>query len=489
MKRILLTILIAVVCKSAVLGQDTIVLTLADVVQMAQKSSPDAVSARNNFESSTLSYRNYKAGYLPSLSLSSSPNLNRSTSRVTLDDGTEQYVRSNSMSTNLSMNLSQNVWFTGGTLSLYGSVSRLDQFGDNRRTNYYSQPLQLSFSQDLSGYNSFKWQRKTEPIAYRMARKQYAETMELVAANAASYFFNMASAQTELNIALINMAAADTLYTIGLGRYNIGTITENELLQLELNRLREENSIINTEMSYNEAIDRLRQFLNLPLDIHIEVSMTDSIPDYIVPIADALELARANSPDIESMELNRLYGERELAYAKSQTGLKSSVYLRLGLAQTSDEFSQSIQNLNDEQSVNITFQIPILDWGKGRGRVRMAQNSLELTQLHLEQQEVAFEKLVNRTVNQFNIQGRSVEISHRTMVTAQHRYEVARQLYLTGNSTMLDLNAAITTKDSAYRGYVSALSNYWGLYYTIRSITGYDFEKNILIENIVEYGH
>lgn len=188
MKRILLTILIAVVCKSAVLGQDTIVLTLADVVQMAQKSSPDAVSARNNFESSTLSYRNYKAGYLPSLSLSSSPNLNRSTSRVTLDDGTEQYVRSNSMSTNLSMNLSQNVWFTGGTLSLYGSVSRLDQFGDNRRTNYYSQPLQLSFSQDLSGYNSFKWQRKTEPIAYRMARKQYAETMELVAANAAGCF-------------------------------------------------------------------------------------------------------------------------------------------------------------------------------------------------------------------------------------------------------------------------------------------------------------
>ena len=447
-----------------------------------------AVRARNTFESAWLSYRSYKAQMLPTLSLSSSPSLNRSTNYVTLSDGTELYARSNSMRNNLSLDLTQNVWFTGGTISLSGSLSRLDQLGENATHTYYSQPLQLSFSQNLNGYNSFKWERKTEPIRYRMARKEYAETMELVASQATSVFFSLVSAQTDLEIAQLNFAADDTLYTYGLGRYNIGTITENELLQLELNRLNRETSIISSQMSFDDAVDQLRNFLNLTSDTQIEVITDDSIPHFTVPLEMAMELARQNSPDIESMELNRLSSESNLAYAKSQAGFKATIYMRLGLAQTADELPESLHNLNDEQMVSISVSIPILDWGRAKGRVRIAQNNLELTKLTQEQNEVNFEKTVTRAVNQFNLPEKQVEIARRTMQTAQHRYEVARHLYMNGSSSILDLNTAITAKDSAYRGYVSALSRYWQLYYTIRSLTAYDFINNELIEQQVEYG-
>lgn len=469
-------------------GGDTVRLTMSQVIRMAQESSPQAVQARNTFESAWLSYRSYRASMLPTLSLSSSPSLNRSTNYVTLPDGSELFARSNSMRNNLSLDLSQNVWFTGGTISLSGSLSRLDQLGDNPTHSYYSQPLQLSFSQSLNGYNSFKWSRKTEPIEYRRARKQYAETMELVASQAAMVFFNLVSAQTELEIAQLNHAATDTLYTYGLGRYNIGTITENELLQLELNKLNSETSIMSSQMSFDDAVDQLRNFLNLTSDTQIEVVTTDSIPHFTVPLDQAMELARQNSPDIESMELSRLNSESNLAYYKSQAGFKASIYMRLGLAQTADELPESFRNLNDEQSVSVSVSIPILDWGRARGRVKIAQNNLELTRMHIEQNEVSFEKMVTRTVSQFNMQERQVDIARRTMQTAQHRYEVARHLYVSGSSTILDLNSAITAKDSAYRGYVSALSRYWQLYYTIRSLTAFDFNNNELIEQQVEYG-
>ena len=469
-------------------GGDTVRLTMSEVIRMAQESSSQAVQARNTFESAWLSYRSYKASMLPTLSLSSSPSLNRSTNYVTLPDGSELFARSNSMRNNLSLDLSQNVWFTGGTISLSSNLSRLDQLGDNPTHSYYSQPLQLSFSQSLNGYNSFKWSRKTEPIEYRRARKQYAETMELVASQAAMVFFNLVSAQTELEIAQLNYAATDTLYTYGLGRYNIGTITENELLQLELNKLNSETSIMSSQMSFDDAVDQLRNFLNLTSDTQIEVVTTDSIPHFTVPLDAAMELARQNSPDIESMELSRLNSESNLAYAKSQAGFKASIYMRLGLAQTADELPESFRNLNDEQSVSVSISIPILDWGRARGRVKIAQNNLELTRMHIEQNEVSFEKMVTRTVSQFNMQERQVDIARRAMQTAQHRYEVARHLYVSGSSTILDLNSAITAKDSAYRGYVSALSRYWQLYYTIRSLTAFDFNNNELIEQQVEYG-
>lgn len=484
----LLLVLLNVSAAGNAAGGDTVRLTMSQVIRIAQESSPQAVQARNTFESAWLSYRSYRASMLPTLSLSSSPSLNRSTNYVTLPDGSELFARSNSMRNNVSIDLTQNVWFTGGTISLSGNLSRSDQLGDNPTHSYYSQPLQLSFSQSLNGYNSFKWSRKTEPIEYRRARKQYAETMELVASQAAMVFFNLVSAQTELEIAQLNHAATDTLYTYGLGRYNIGTITENELLQLELNKLNSETSIMSSQMSFDDAVDQLRNFLNLTSDTQIEVVTADSIPHFTVPLDQAMELARQNSPDIESMELSRLNSESNLAYAKSQAGFKASIYMRLGLAQTADELPESFRNLNDEQSVSVSISIPILDWGRARGRVKIAQNNLELTRMHIEQNEVSFEKMVTRTVSQFNMQERQVEIARRTMQTAQHRYEVARHLYVSGNSTILDLNSAITAKDSAYRGYVSALSRYWQLYYTIRSLTAFDFNNNELIEQQVEYG-
>ena len=467
---------------------EVIRLTMAEVISMAQESSPQAVQARNSFESAQLSYKSYKAQYLPSLSLSSNPSLNRSTNSMTLPDGSEKYVRSNSVHSGLSLDLSQNIWFTGGTISLSSSVSRLDQFGDSRTHNYYTQPLQITISQSLDGYNPFKWERKTEPLSYRMARKQYAETLELVASQASLLFFELVSAQTNMEIANLNYAAADTLYTFGRGRYDIGTITENELLQLELRLLNEETGIISSRAGLDDATDALRNYLNLPSDIDIQVITDDSIPHFTIPVSEALELAERNSPDIDAMELNRISSESNLAYSKSQTGFRASIYMRLGLAQTADELPESLRNLNDEQVVSVSVSIPILDWGRGRGRVRIAQNNLELTQLRNQQSRVSFEKTITRAVSQFNIQERQVDIARRTMQTAQHRYDVAHHMYMTGHSTMLELNEAITAKDSAYRGYISALSRYWQLYYTIRSITGYDFENDTLIEYQIEDG-
>ena len=50
-----------------------------------------------------------------------------------------------------------------------------------------------------------------------------------------------------------------------------------------------------------------------------------------------------------------------------------------------------------------------------------------------------------------------------------------------GKSTILDLNAAISEKDNSRRAYIAALYNYWSLYYTLRSMTLYDFERNTIL--------
>ena len=473
-------------CRASAGKQASHTLTLNEVVALAQEQSPSAQAARHSYQSAYWTWRNYRASLLPSLELSTSPYLNRNTDYVSLGDGTEAYVRHNNLKTDLTLDLSQNIWLTGGTLSVKSSARRLDLLGGGG-TTYNLQPLTVVYSHSLLGYNGMRWNRRIEPLRFREARKQYAETMELVASQATSYFFNLAPAQTNLEMAQQNLAAADTLHRFARGRYDIGTITENELLQLELNKLSEEANVLAAQTALNEAEDLLRTYLNMPNDdTSLSVRIDTVVPQFTVPLDEAMELARQNSPDIDRWERQRLQSEENLAYARANTGLKASVYMQLGLAQTGDDIRSATRDFRDEQYVSVGISLPILDWGRGRGQVQLARSNLDLTNTQIEQSTMSFEQNVVKVVKQFNLQNRRVTIAHKTMLTAAQRYDVARRLYVMGKSTILDLNSAIGEKDSAYRGYVSALSTYWSLFYALRSLTAYDFQWRLPIEYVYE---
>ena len=147
-----------------------------------------------------------------------------------------------------------------------------------------------------------------------------------------------------------------------------------------------------------------------------------------------------------------------------------------GLTQTGNKLKDAYHNPLDQQYVTLGISLPILDWGRGKGQVRVARSNRDLTYTQVEQDKTDFELNVRKLVKQFNLQSQRVHIAARTDETAQRRADVARRLYILGKSTVLDLNASISEKDAARRNYITALYNYWSLYYTLRSITLYDFE-------------
>ena len=279
--------------------------------------------------------------------------------------------------------------------------------------------------------------------------------MELVASETSTLFFNLATAQTNLDIAAYNYSSADTLYRYAEGRYNIGTITENEMLQLEINKLTEETNMMNARIEVEDQMQTLRSFLGINREINLRVVPEDSIPQLEIPLQKALRSA--------------------LASAKANAGLKADLYVQFGLSQTGNKFADSYRNPMNQQYASIGISLPILDWGRGKGRVRVARSNVDLVDTQAEQGMKDFELNVCKMVRQFNLQAYRVAVAAKTDKTADRRHDVARRLYILGKSTILDLNAAITEKDTARRNYITALKTYWSLYYGIRSMTGYDF--------------
>ena len=449
---------------------DTLRLTLSDAIRLAQQQSSDALAARHSLEAAEWSYRYHQANYLPTVTLSSSPSLNRQLNSITQPDGTNVFVRQNQLNTDLSLSISQNVSLTGGTLFLRNSLQRIDEF-EQQTHGYSSVPFSIGYQQSLFGHNHLRWARRTEPMRHRIAQKQYRETMELVASRTSSYFFMLASAQTNLDIARQNYAVSDTLLRYARRRYERGSITENEMLQLEVGQLTEETNRLNAEAEVEDASSMLRSYLGIKTDVALAVVPDTLISDEVVDADKALALALANNPDPEQLRLNVVESESALSSAKASRGLKADLYMQFGLSQKGTTLSEAYTRPMNQQYVSIGVSLPLLDWGRGKGQVRVARSRLELTQTQSEQALQDFRLNVLKMVRQYNLQAYRVRIAYRTRQTALRRYEVARWLYLQGRTSLLEFNASTSEKDNAQRAFISALQTYWSLYYGLRSMT------------------
>lgn len=457
---------------------DTLVLNLKETIHLAQQQSPSAQSARNAFLAAYWNYRYYRANYLPSVTLSSTPYINKEVNKITQSDGTARFIQQDQFGADLTLKVNQNIALTGGSLFVKSTLNRLDEF-QNKTTAFSSQPLVVGYEQSLFGYNSLKWDRRIEPIRYREAKKQYAETLEIISATACNYFFSLASAQTEMEMARQNFASADTLYSMAQGRYKIGTITENEMLQLEINRLNEETNVMDAEIRLKEVMQSVRSFLGLEQDVEMQLVMPDSVPQFEVPLNLAMELALKNSPDPEYYNRIKKESESYLANAKANAGLRADLYVQFGLSQTGRDLNSSYRNLMNQEYASVSVSLPILDWGRGKGRVKVAKSQLALTNTQAEQGMNDFNQNVQKLVLQFNMQARKVHIASLTDKRAEQRHAVAKRLYIMGRSSILDLNSAVNEKNSAKRNSINTMSTYWSLYYTLRSMTAFDFERNL----------
>ena len=458
-------------------AQDTLRLTLDEAVALARQQSPQAVAARHQYRASYWNWRSFKADYLPSLTFSSNSRLNRSISPVTMPDGSDSFVQRNQLLNDGVLTVNQNIAPLGGSIYVQTGLQRLDIFSDNQ-ISYQSTPVVVGYAQNLFGYNYLKWNKRIEPIRYSYSRKLYAETLELVSSGAATRFFQLATAQSNWQSADYNYANADTLYQYARGRYEIGTITENEMLQLEINYLTEQTNRLNARIEMDDRILNLRSFLGITSNVEIVAVVSPKVPEFTVPVSEALEMAHDNSPDMELFYLQKLQSESVVAQANASRGFKADLYVQFGLSQTDTHFRNLYTDPLNSQLVSLGIRVPILDWGVGRGRVEVAKSNLEKVKVDIAQARTDFDANVIKLVKQFNLQADKVDIAHRTTSRALRRNEVAYRLYLLGKSTLLDLNAAIEEKDRTQRAYINELQSYWSLYYGIRSITGWDFERD-----------
>jgi outer membrane protein TolC len=480
MKNIILFLIIIAGWTQTLSAQpEKINLTLDDAIKIAGQKSLDAFRNENMYLSSYWEYRYFKADRLPSISLNTTPfDYNHYRRKeYNFETNTDEYVLRDYFNSDLALQIDQKVGLTGGSFFVNSGIGMVKNLSGEMTTSYQSVPINIGYLQELNGYNELKWQARIEPIKYEKAKKEFIQAQENLAMKSTTMFFDLVEAQIQQNIARNNLMNADTLYKIGKGRFQVGTVTQDELLNLELGQLNAEQSLNKSNLEVQRAQSRLNSYLIMDNETQLNCLIPSEIPPLQILADEALALALKNNPDILEQEQQKLEQDRAVAQTKSETGLNTSVFASFGLNQSTEDIDMLYGDPDQSQRLRIGLNVPLVDWGRRKGRLMMAESTREVSNARIRQSRIDFEQNVFQSVMEFNLQAEQVRNAAKADTVAQKGYDVTFQRFLIGKVDVIKLNQARNDRESARRAYISAVNTYWGYYYRLRMLTLYDFVK------------
>jgi len=465
---------------SGSMAQEVRKVSLDDVIALAQKQAPLVQLAKTKLSNNYWIYQSTLANYKPQIVLQGEiPDLQRSSFQTTLPSGEQQFIRQASLGSSLGLQLQQDLALTGGSVFAGTGLSYLRNFklnGVDASNQYFSDIVYVGFSQPLFAFNQLKFEKKLAPLQYSEATRAYAEEMESIAMESAALFFEIFSAQLNLEAAQKNKSSADSLFEISKGRFSVGRIAETDLLQIELSSMNANASLASALLNKQTSSEALRNFLGIKDVVDFDLVAPTKLPDYQLEKDRAVLLSQRNRSKSFEFQRRILQADARMATAKAETGIQANVFARFGLSRNgAANVGEAYKDPSDDEQINVGIQIPIADWGKSKARLEIAESNRNLEQLNIEQERINIEQEVRLKVQQFDLVRNQVALALRAYEVAQKREDITRKRYLIGKVDVTELNLALRAMDEGRISYISALQSFWLAHYEMRGLTLYDF--------------
>lgn len=467
-------------------------LTLEFCIEKALEGSIEAQDAENKFIADSWEYKLYKISRLPSFSLQSTPIQYNSnfTQRYDFDKNIDVYRQQNSIYSSLGLSIKQNISLTGGTLSLDTNLDYINNTEVKSYSQFSSVPIRIGYNQSVFGFNSFKWNKKIEPLKYRIAEKRYLYTLETVVEKVALLFLDYAIAYSEYKMAVETMMTADSLYKYGLDQNMISAISKADMNILDIDRLNARNSVKTATAVLEKAGLALAFYMSVAPEtvIGTEVVFPIMAKENNINIDLVTLFAMENNPEELTNEQTILQAEMDVERTKRESGFNANISASVGFNQVANQFLDVYSNLSRQSVVGINISIPIFDWGNRKGRLSIASANLKSVQLSVDHNRNNIHQELEVVVKDLFMYRDMISTSDEIVKLAQSAYEITKNRFLVGKADLNSLTLAQTRKIEAKRNYLLAFRGYWAAYYKIRRMTLYDFDNEKII-SIHQHNH
>lgn len=455
--------------------------TLQEMVSMALANSPYSKNVKNQRQNAYWRYRNFKTSFRPQLDLNGNiPDYYSTNTPVTQPDGSVIFRDVSLSKTSLNLKLNQEIALTGTEIFAATDYMRIDNLNANT-VAYSGSPFMVGFNQTIFGYNSKKWTQKIEPLIWKESQKHYTEELEGISLNVSGLFFNLLRLQTEVELAESNLKNSKANLAIADVNIKLGKITPNDYKRVSLSVLNAKKALSRSKMGKRVAEFNLKSFIGYNERANLQLAAPMDIPEFNVDINVALEQARNNRREPESIKRKIVEAKQYLTQAKRSNGPRANLTGMYGLTNTSDKPSDLWEKPEVQKMIRLSLNIPILDWGRSASKVKMAESNSELVNYEVGQDLQQLEREVIVQAEEFNLLYEQIETAREADEVAEDGYQIALQQYQNGKLSITDLNIALQEREQSKRDFINSLNSFWRAYFNIRKLTLYDFENGRMI--------
>lgn len=476
-------IVVLIGIKSHLYGQ-AIPVTLDEAIRQ-MTSTYEYKKLRNDSIIQKYNHQSFKASILPQISLSGNlPNYNRSISLVTQPEGDDKYVTRSYATSNLGYNVSQLLPFTGGTISLSSNLERQDNFNlTANRHAYYFNLFNVSYSQALFSYNSYKWKKRTHELTQTLEKITYFQQKEAVKQKIIQLFFELLIAQREYELKKETLELYEYVFDNAQKLYQSGRISKEDMLgtQIEYIKAKDALNTINLENAQN----KLKAFLkwNGPA-LPYAVFNDSKIPEEYLNIdsKDIIEKATKYNYTMKN-DLNVLSKKIEQKQVKQSVSPTVSLSIGGGYNSQFQNFSKVFVDKASRLSASLSIVVPIYDGGIGKLKK-------EITNIQLEQINNQYQNdITNATIEYekelqtFNLLINSIKSNKETLKLIQQRLDIMKINIENGRIDIQELMQANVQQLKTFIAYNTQIQYFYLLIYKYRYLTLTDVRnnKNILL--------
>lgn len=392
--------------------------TLEECLQYALENNITIKDAALNYEQAAVDYSKAKSSRLPNLYGTASETFSNGNS---IDPITSDYVTDQIYSTNASLNSSMTL-FQGNQIN--------NQIAQNE--------LLLNQSVFLE-----------------------EETKNNIILSILENYLQILYAKEAVTISENNVAASEKEVERAKARLDAGTIALSDYTEAQSQTATNKYAVITAKNNYQQYIIALKQLLELDPTQDLEIETLNTDTDYIMLELDKVAIynkALGILPEVSASKIGVEVSEKGLDIAKGAYLPTLSLVSSLGSGFTSvndNNFSDQF-NVNFNQRVGLSLNIPIFNRNQTKAAVQSAQINIEKAQINQQQTEKEVYKKVEIAYQNAVSAQEQLVAAEASQTAAEQSYKLAQKKYELGGLSTTDLVISQNTYTNAQQNYLQA---------------------------------
>ena len=467
-------------------AQDERLLTLDEAYNIASRNSPDIEQARLSLERSQELLNAQEASLKSRFGFILEPfYYNRASEFNTTFSA---WNTSETKSYSGTFIISQPIVLTDGVLALRNQFGWRDSNNDlfDTQNELFSNNLYLSYDQPLFTYNRTKLALEEVRLDLENALLNYQLRELELERRVAQSFYTAYQNRMSLQVAREDLLNRQQSFQIIKNKVEAGLAAQEELFQAELDLTSSQSQVKNDEVVLANTLDEFKQLLGLEITEAINVVAEISQDSISVDLDKALANGLQSRLELRQRDINLAISQANVVRAEATNEFKGNVSLTYGVIGADEQLNQIYEVPTKNQSLILSLEIPVWDWGEQRSRTRAAEASVKQQNLSTREERKTIEIGIRRAYRNLQNQFLQIELARQNVRSAQLTYDINLERYENGDLTSMDLNLFQNQLSQKKIGLVNSMISYKMYLLDLKIQSMWDFEKDKPVITIQE---